>query len=649
MATGTITNTVQRPDGTTPSHVHVKVTLMGADALPLTSPYVTATGTLIDGVSEFSTLNGQWTATLQRNSDITPSGTQYQVVQVIDSKTAYVDYITVTGSGTLTSMLTSGPPGALPPAAAQAYTDANAATALRYGFGVQATAEGFMPVGLNSATGRVYAVRDTAVATLFCTDDPSFRTWTCLHDFTGVVSIGNVWVTAGGTLLANGGPDLYRSTDGGITWASVLNDANMGATSRGLCQLADGTLLLGHYFAPQGATTYTCKLWRSTNDGATWTVAQSWANAGNGASSPIRHIHCVRADPNVTGRAWIAAGDGDWQVWVGYTDDKGDTITQIGSGNQTWRTVDILFNSTSLFFGCDGNSVPEYVIRWDRATGTRTNISKVANNSLYYGGMDSRGQIAWTQVWEPGTYIKAEAAIMCGPSDGSALIQNVLRIPSMPESTQVGPSLYGPDLNDCFIIGLSWVRPSRNAYRLIKGKIVLNDTADQIPILENRRPRSRGPSFIAVGPDSNVVGTGQNTVVANRLYLRKFRADVDLFLRNVIYGVGTASSGNVVVGIADCDDAGNARNIIGITGLTPVGPISTPQTLTLTRPASIVAGEEYWSFIGFDSAPNIRSIGSAPLTTGQLTRVLNVASLPPASPLAAQTTGTIEMPLVFLQ
>lgn len=123
------------------------------------------------------------------------------------------------------------------------------------------------------------------------------------------IQFGTVfWKSTAGSLLAfrYDYDQLYRSTDDGATWTSVHTlpiKSLLGAQS--ICQdLTTGHLYYAAYLTA-ATPSPTSDLWRSTDDGASWSVFYSFPTTGPDA---ITHVHSIQWD-HVAGRVIISAGD----------------------------------------------------------------------------------------------------------------------------------------------------------------------------------------------------------------------------------------------------------------------------------------------------------------------------------------------------
>ena len=212
---------------------------------------------------------------------------------------------------------------------------------------------------------------------------------------------------------ANAGNRLYRSYDEGRTW-SQLYDFPAGAQLRAICGPHDEhaprarapvgrpppSVPLGrrrgdldpmssrcrrHYltlsphsigddgqnaylasynsFADDGA--HTNFVWRSSDDGRTWTLVRR--------TETYRHAHFVQVDPR-TGAVYV--GYGDPQGQIERSTNHGLTWSVICGDPTYCVAVDMGFDSTGgAFFGSDSPFDPSYIRRIDLATGAVTAIA----------------------------------------------------------------------------------------------------------------------------------------------------------------------------------------------------------------------------------------------------------------------------------
>ncbi|RQG97183.1 glycosyl hydrolase [Natrarchaeobius chitinivorans] len=167
---------------------------------------------------------------------------------------------------------------------------------------------------------------------------PPFRS--LVTTLTGRFPAVNVW-SVGETLLASADRWLFRSTDDGRTWSVVrtlpASSAPMGVLPSAVC-VADGSIYLGEY-PLDGRTTPRIL---ESDDGAEWSTVT--------ALDGVRHVHAVQTDP-YTGDIWVTTGDADAECRIGRLRDG--QFEAVGSGDQSWRAVELAFTPSSVLWGVD--------------------------------------------------------------------------------------------------------------------------------------------------------------------------------------------------------------------------------------------------------------------------------------------------------
>ena len=96
----------------------------------------------------------------------------------------------------------------------------------------------------------------------------------------------------------------------------------------------------------------------------------------------IRHIHGIYYD-EYTKSLWCLCGDVGTENKILYSKNEFKTITVVGSGDETWRGVSILFTKKYFYYGMDAEFTDNYIIRVDRSNYSRKKIGKV-NGPVYY-------------------------------------------------------------------------------------------------------------------------------------------------------------------------------------------------------------------------------------------------------------------------
>lgn len=173
--------------------------------------------------------------------------------------------------------------------------------------------------------------------------------------------------------------DLVRSTDNGVTWASVLTLPGPNVKRfLGPQSLArdpnTGYLYLPEYVTQAAATT--ADIWRSTNNGANWAVWKSMPRADNNVAGTIRHWHSARWDP-ISERVYFTAGDGNQDGGIYRVNADGSDVEPVLLNKQlafpgidyAARAVDLMFFPTHIAWANDGgggSSAQNYVYRMSR-------------------------------------------------------------------------------------------------------------------------------------------------------------------------------------------------------------------------------------------------------------------------------------------
>jgi hypothetical protein len=512
----------------------------------------------------------------------------------------------------------------------------------------EAATSGYLPVGIDKANAVVYARVEKQTNGLYKTTDPSLQQWTFVYHFTdnSISSLEAVFVTASGSLLAltsNGTTGyLYRSTDGGATWTQVLTGTGLGATRRSFAQLANGSIFYGQYITISG--TYTLSIYKSTDDGVTWTTAKQWTNAGQSVTNDERHVHFVRADPFVSNRLWLSDGDQDNQCFIGYSDDDLANITVIGSGDQTWRSVDLLLTADAVIWGMDNPDSAQQVWRWDRTTQTRKSLLDDAGSSLYYGGIDSAGRMFWGTTYESvGAHQNKESRIYTGRDDGQPW-QMALRYRVKPGGTRKDIYPFGPDVNGSFYLGWMDTLSTGPTYRLVRAVLTDADTtsADAPPLLNAQpKPPSQPLYLFVADPRIFPFSQGSTLGAVGRLWLMHFRPEHDMLVNKVSFKVITAA-GNIAAAIYDA--TGSTTPIpLAVNQLATTGSVACPAagaaTLTFGSPILLKAGVDYHLGISGDTATcSLNGGDSTTLAAFGQARFVDTAFPPPAT--IAASTGT---------
>ncbi|MFQ5685029.1 MAG: hypothetical protein ACE5GV_00060 [Candidatus Scalindua sp.] len=106
-------------------------------------------------------------------------------------------------------------------------------------------------------------------------------------------------------------------------------------------------------------------------------------------SHMIRHIHGLFYD-QYEDCIWCTSGDMEKECKILKTNDSFVTVELVGEGDETWRTVSVLFTEDGIYYGMDGQFCQNYIYRIDRKTKERTQLSKVDGPVYYSKKIDGR-------------------------------------------------------------------------------------------------------------------------------------------------------------------------------------------------------------------------------------------------------------------
>lgn len=96
----------------------------------------------------------------------------------------------------------------------------------------------------------------------------------------------------------------------------------------------------------------------------------------------VRHVHGVYRDP-YGDSLWCTTGDRGPECRILRSYDGCRTFEEIGSGDEGWRCVSLLFDEDAVYFGTDAEYQPNHLVRLDRASGERRRLAQVGG-PVYY-------------------------------------------------------------------------------------------------------------------------------------------------------------------------------------------------------------------------------------------------------------------------
>jgi hypothetical protein len=141
----------------------------------------------------------------------------------------------------------------------------------------------------------------------------------------------------------------------------------LGPLREGWCEDDEGSCYLAEYFLNNKRNSVS-DLLKSSDDGQSWRVIRSLDN--------IRHIHCVQYDP-FGKRIWLGTGDREDESSISFSEDRGESWNEIGSGDQMFRAVSLLFTEDYVYWGTDAPTRQNYIYRYGRDGGQIERLTAV--------------------------------------------------------------------------------------------------------------------------------------------------------------------------------------------------------------------------------------------------------------------------------
>lgn len=271
--------------------------------------------------------------------------------------------------------------------------------------------------------------------------------WSTKKDWNPIIPVIG-WITKAKTLLllCNDGK-LYRSTDKGANFTEVI--ASVRDLRSGSVLEVGSTIIVAEY----GTTDGTYNVWRSTNDGATFTPVLAKT-----CPTDIRHFHGVSYDH--FGKKWyVFSGDGDTQsIWFSSADD-GATFTPVigASGSQLWRTLNLFFVGNGEVVWASDSDSPAYKGIWKAKLSDLANaVMKLSLDGTPLGGFKVGNNIAIYTRHEGAPTYPCVPGIFVSRDDGNMWLKE-LEWPISPSafsSTGVGgfENNWGPDCDGTYYI-----------------------------------------------------------------------------------------------------------------------------------------------------------------------------------------------------
>lgn len=161
-----------------------------------------------------------------------------------------------------------------------------------------------------------------------------------------------------GTILVIANRRIFRLGDVGFKVVFSFK-RGLGPLREGWCEDDEGNCYMSEYFL-NNKRNAPVSLLKSGDNGQTWRIIRSLRH--------VRHIHLVQYDP-FSKRIWIGTGDRDEECSISFSEDEGESWTEIGSGNQMFRAVSLLFTEDSVYWGSDAPTKQNYIYRYVRKSG----------------------------------------------------------------------------------------------------------------------------------------------------------------------------------------------------------------------------------------------------------------------------------------
>ncbi|MBI4333587.1 MAG: hypothetical protein HY673_20175 [Chloroflexi bacterium] len=209
------------------------------------------------------------------------------------------------------------------------------------------------------------------------------------------LGIRGLKILRSGTVLAIANKGMFRLRGGEIAPVHSFSHG-FGPLREGWCEDEKGNVYLSEYFLNLRRN-LPVTVSKSADDGQTWAPVSSFPG--------VRHIHCVQYDA-YSKSVWLGTGDRDSESAIFFTEDEGQTWSKIGSGDQMFRAVSLLFTEDHVYWGTDAPTLQNYLYRYDRKTGKVERLAAVP------------GPVHYSVAFQNGTMLFAISAE--GKSEGSS-------------------------------------------------------------------------------------------------------------------------------------------------------------------------------------------------------------------------------------
>lgn len=137
---------------------------------------------------------------------------------------------------------------------------------------------------------------------------------------------------------------------------------------------ADGNVYFGEYLANEERGEM--RVYKFPVDGTSLETVHVFQKGS------VKHIHGLYFD-KYSGSTFCLTGDAPTECQILRTGDGFKTIETIGSGDETWRAVSVLFTPECYYYGTDAEYRDNEIFRVDRKTLERTSLGQVTGTVFY--------------------------------------------------------------------------------------------------------------------------------------------------------------------------------------------------------------------------------------------------------------------------
>lgn len=217
----------------------------------------------------------------------------------------------------------------------------------------------------------------------------------------------NLHPTRRGGLLGIRAGVVYRiEGESFVPLARIRGDCLM---SRAIAETEEGALYFGEYFSnPERRPV---RIWRVDPELRRAEVVYAFERPR------IRHVHAVHADPYRPGRLWATTGDFEGECFLAFSDDGFRSVSLVGDGSQTFRSVSLIFEPDRIGWLTDSHLVQNRVVTLDRKSGEVSLHGEVASSTWYVARTSDGWLLAGTTV-EPGPAVRTHRAFLLCSRDG---------------------------------------------------------------------------------------------------------------------------------------------------------------------------------------------------------------------------------------